>query len=81
MRVKTERGKTFEAFQWMGQKDELPAWLANNEVELHQHHGPLLHVGNYLVRVTSWVLRSDERGDTFPVPATMFADSYTEVTD
>lgn len=81
MRVRTGRGKIFDAHMWDGVRENLPEWLQDQTIEVHSHHGPLLHVGAYLVRTNRWVLRGDERGDIFPCPQEMFEDIYTEITD
>ncbi len=81
MKVQTDRGATFDAYQWPGLGAERPEWLAHNEETDHKHYGPVLHVGDYMVRPGRWVLRSHdpERSDIFPVPADMFDAHYTQV--
>jgi hypothetical protein len=77
--VQTDRGKTFDAYLWSGNPNELPPWLADCPIEHIHYHGDCLCVGAYLVRVGRWVLRSHERGDIFPVPNDMFPKLYTPV--
>lgn len=77
VRVKTDRGKTFEACQWQGDRSQLPTWAKDFRTEEVRFYGKVLRVGEYYVKVGSWVLRGDERGDVFPVPGDMFESIYT----
>ena len=81
MKVSLPNGKTFDAVQWGGETvDGLPDWLSHCTTEDHRFYGKLLiGVGVYLVKPGSWVLRSDARGDVFPVPKDMFHSTYEEV--
>lgn len=79
MKVKTERGKTFDAVQWQGDRNQLPIWAKDFRTEEVRYYGRVLRVGVYYVKPESWVLRGDERGDIFPVPADMFEHHYTPV--
>lgn len=76
MKVKTDRGKTFEAAQWTGDKAEMPDWAQAYEIEPLRFYGNALVVGPYYVKQGSWLLRGDERGDIFPVPGDMFDKIY-----
>lgn len=71
-----ENGKTFEAFQWSGEPGEVAEWAAEFETEKSPYHGTVLLVGPYKVKPGSWVLRSSERGDIFPVAGDMFHNVY-----
>lgn len=75
----SESGKTFEVFQWTGDRDCLPDWGEQFESEDNQFYGHILRVDPYLVRPTSWVLKSDDRGDIFPVKDDMFHNTYDPV--
>lgn len=81
VRVKTERGLTFDATQWTGDKETLPDWAQQYEVETLRFYGNALCVGPYYVKPGSWVLKGDERGDIFPVPDDMFAKIYEPVSE
>lgn len=74
-----ENGKRFDGVQWTGDKSCLPAWAKEFETEHHTVYGSLLLVGVYRVKPGSWLLRSHERKDIFPVPGDMFAGIYKEV--
>ena len=69
----------FEAFQWTGDFAALPDWAAAFETKLHPHWGQVLHVGPYIVRTSSWVLRSLTKGDIFALKEDMFNMHYEPV--
>lgn len=79
IKVCTDTGKTFDAVRWTGDKEALPGWAQAFETRQFPGHGEVLCVGVYFVRVGRWVLRSDERGDIFPVPEDMFANCYSPI--
>lgn len=81
--VQTDTGLVFDAYQWAGDVETLPEWLATCRLEEDRFYGCVLTgVGPYLVKPGSWVLRShNARADVFPVAGDTIWNHYTEVSE